>query len=139
MNIYIWLGIAALAAILEVFISGFMTVWFVVGALVAFVAGLLGLGVELQCILFAAVSIICLIVLRPLTLKHANKGVSEEPTPVGETAYVIDVIEPGKVGRVELNNHMTWAAYTEGEDIIQVGEKVVVVGQASAKLKVERA
>ena len=42
MSPFVWLAIAAIAAIVEVFSWGLFTMWFVIGGLLAFVVGFLG-------------------------------------------------------------------------------------------------
>lgn len=139
MSVYVWLAIALVAALIEVFSSAFITLWFVIAALVSFVLGMLNMGAEVQWICFAVISLLCLLVLRPIALKRANRGPSEEPTPVGERAVVIQEIGEKSLGRVELSNHMTWAAKSAHEEVLSCGQTVIVVGQESAKLIVERA
>lgn len=138
MSIYLWLIIAAVAAVIEIVSNTLITLWFVIAALVSFLLGAAGIAVEIQWIVFAVVSVVCLLLIRPMALKHANKGASEEPTPIGENAVVVEEIKGKTLGRVELANHMTWAAMNAHEDALEVGANVIVVGQESAKLIVER-
>lgn len=42
MSPFVWLGVAAVMGVVEIVSLGLITMWFVVGALVAFVASLLG-------------------------------------------------------------------------------------------------
>ena len=114
MSPFVWLAIAAIAAIVEVFSWGLFTMWFVIGGLLAFVVGFLGGPLWLQIVVFLVVSVACLLLLRPLILKHRKQGEEFEATPVGGTAVVVERIDNGAhVGRVETSDHMTWAA-TEG-------------------------
>ena len=69
MSPFVWLGVAAVMGIVEVLSFGLITMWFVVGALVAFLANLLGYDIIVQLVVFFVVSIVCLIVLRPLFIK----------------------------------------------------------------------
>ncbi len=138
MSVYVWLVLAVVAAVLEVFSSSFITLWFVIGALIAFVCSFFGVPWEIQAIVFVVVSLACLFALRPFALKHANIGESKEPSPVGETAHVVEEIPVDGFGRVELSNHMTWSAKSANGDKLECGTKVVIVKQESAKLVVER-
>ena len=83
-HMVLWLVVAAVMALIEAFSFGLITMWFVVGALVAFVADLLGANFVVQVALFLVVSVLCLILLRPVVVKHRNRGHSAEPTLVGE-------------------------------------------------------
>ena len=48
----IWLGILALLLVVEAITAGLTTIWFAAGALVAFLAGILGAGIVVQIALF---------------------------------------------------------------------------------------
>lgn len=135
----VWLGVAVVMAAVEALSLGLITLWFVVGALAAFVASLLGADVAVQIIVFLAVSVVCLVALRPAALKYRARGQREEPSAVGSTAVVCEDIDNDRlVGRVELPDHMTWAARSADGAPIPAGENVIVVGQESVKLIVER-
>ena len=69
MSHFVWLAVAAVAAVAEVLSLGLITLWFVVGALVAFVANLLGVDDLVQIVVFLVVSVACLVLLRPVLLK----------------------------------------------------------------------
>lgn len=139
MSPFIWLAVAAIMAVVEVVSLGLITMWFVIGALIAFVANLLGLDIFVQVIVFLVVSVLCLIVLRPVFVKYRDRGKQEEPTVIGQIGIVCEAIDNDRlVGRIETPNHMTWAALSADGLPIAQGENVVVVGQESVKLIVER-
>ncbi len=139
MSPFIWLGIAAVMAVAEIVSLGLITMWFVVGALVAFVANMLGADTFLQVVLFIIVSVACLVLLRPVFVKYRKRGQSHEPSNVGKLGVVVEEVDNDHlVGRVELSNHMTWLARSADGSVLRVGENVVVVGQESVKLIVER-
>lgn len=138
MSPYVWLGIAVAMAVVEIASMSLITIWFVVGGLVAFLAGFLGADLSVQIIVFLVVSVACLALFRPLILKHRAIGEFHESTPVGQEALVVEAIsgEPG-TGRVETADHMTWAALSHDGSPIEEGAHVRVVGQKSIKLVVE--
>lgn len=139
MNPFVWLAVAAVMAVVEVVSLGLITMWFVVGALVAFAASLLGADPLVQIVVFLVVSVLCLVVLRPVFVKYRDRGKKEEPTVVGCIAVVREAIDNDRlVGRVETPDHMTWAARSADGRPIASGENVVVVGRESVKLIVER-
>ena len=134
MSPFIWLAVAAVMAVVEVVSFGLITMWFVIGALAAFAANLLGAD-----LLFLVVSVVCLVALRPVFVKYRDRGKQEEPTHVGQTAVVVeDVDNEGLTGRVETDNRMTWAARSADGSFIPQGAVVRIVGQESVKLIVER-
>ena len=136
MSPFVWLGVAAVMGVVEI-VS--LSMWFVVGALVAFAASLLGADLVVQLVVFLVVSVACLVGLRPVFVKYRDRGKQEEPTHVGQTAVVVeDVDNDGMTGRVETDNRMTWAARSADGLPIPAGEVVRIVGQESVKLIVER-
>lgn len=139
MNPYIWLIIAGVAAAIEAVTTGLFTMWFVIGALVAFVVQFFGGPLWLQLVMFLAVSLACLVLLRPLIMKHRAQGKEFESTPIGSIAVVIERIDTAAMtGRVETPNHMTWAALSSDGSDIEEGANVRVVDNKSIKLIVER-
>ena len=124
MSPFVWLGVAAVMGVVEIVSLGLITMWFVVGALVAFVASLLGADLVVQLVVF---------------VKYRDRGKQEEPTHVGQTAVVVEGVDnDGMTGRVETDNRMTWAARSADGLPIPAGEVVRIVGQESVKLIVER-
>ena len=139
MSPLVWLGVAAVMAVVEALSFGLVTLWFVVGALVAFVAGILGATMAVQIVVFLVVSVVCLVALRPVFVKYRDRGKREEPTHIGQTAVVVEGIDTEALtGRVETPDHMTWAAVSADGTPIPEGVVVRVVGQQSVKLVVER-
>lgn len=139
MNPFWWLAIAAVMAVVEIALQGFITIWFVAGGIAAFIAAQCGANLVVQIIVFLAVSIICLVLLRPLIMKYRKIGEAHETTPVGLSAIVVERIDPqAQTGRVETPDHMSWAALAADGMPIEVGENVRVVDQQSVKLIVER-
>ncbi|MEQ3362549.1 NfeD family protein [Raoultibacter massiliensis] len=139
MSPFIWLGVAAVMGVVEVLSLGLITMWFVIGALVAFLANLLGFDLVAQLVVFFLVSIVCLIVLRPVFVKYRKRGETEEPDVVGQSAIVIEGIDNERlVGRVETANRMTWAARSADNSVIPTGETVVVKNRENITLIVER-
>lgn len=133
-----WLVIALVMGVIEAFSAGLVTMWFVVGAIAAFASAFLGATLSVQLVVFLVVSAACLVLLRPVIVKHRNRGPSAEPTMVGQEARVVEPIAAGKTGRVETADHMTWAARTADGAPLEAGTSVAVVDQQSITLIVER-
>ena len=138
MSPYWWLAVVVVMAAVELFSQGLITIWFVVGGIAAFVAGFLGAGPIIQLVVFLVVSVACLVLLRPLAMKHRKIGEAHESTPVGLRAVVVERVDPDALsGRVETPDHMTWAALSADGLPIEEGAQVRVVDQRSVKLVVE--
>ena len=139
MSPFIWLGVAAVMAVAEVLSFGLITMWFVIGALAAFVANLLGGNLVVQFVVFLVVSVVCLVLLRPIFIKYRKRGQASEPSNIGERGVVVeDINNDAMTGRVELSNHMTWAARSHDGEPLESGVVVKVVAQESVKLVIER-
>ena len=95
---YVWLGVIVVMAVIEGFTTQMVSIWFVFGAIVAFIVSLFGVALPIQLIVFAAVSTVMLIVTRPLVKKIMR--FKKEDTNAGR--YI------GKVGLVitEINNEL---------------------------------
>lgn len=136
-----WLVIAAISGLAEVIFPTLITLWFVVGALAAFAVGHFGSPLAVQIVVFLLVSLLCLALLRPLIMKSKKKGqkVDAEASMVGSFATVMqEGGTPSRLARVRLPNNMEWAALSLDGQTLHGGETVVVRGQESVKLIVER-
>ncbi len=139
MESYIWLIVAAVMGAIEAISFGLITLWFVLGALAAFVANIAGASIIVQIIVFLVVSIASLVLIRPVVMKYRKHGESFEPTPIGLDAMVTEDIDNATFkGRVQTPDRMTWAAVSADGSTIPAGTSVKVVGQESIKLIVER-
>ena len=127
MSPFIWLAVAAVMGVAEIVSFGLITMWFVIGALAAFAANLLGADLLVQVVVFLVVSVVCLVALRPVFVKYRDLGKQEEPTHVGQTAIVVEAVD---------NEGLT--ARSADGSLIPAGEIVRIVGQESVKLIVER-
>ena len=68
-----WLILFVILLIIEILTMGLTTIWFAGGALVAFVSGVIGFGLPVQVVAFLIVSVILLVLTRPLAVKYFNK------------------------------------------------------------------
>ncbi|MBQ4258476.1 MAG: NfeD family protein, partial [Clostridia bacterium] len=64
--VYIWVAVTILAVLVEAATSQMVSIWFVFGALAALIAGLIGANFLIQVIVFAIVTMIALVLTRPL-------------------------------------------------------------------------
>ena len=141
MEMIFWLVLFVVLLVIEIATMGLTTVWFAGGALIAFFAAYIHLGIGLQIVLFLAVSILLLVLTRPIAVKYFNQ--EREKTNVdsliGQNAVVLEEINTLKAtGRVEVNG-MEWSAKTEHTEIIEVNTVVSIKGIQGVKLIVEKA
>lgn len=133
----IWLSLFVLFLVIEIITMGLTTIWFAGGALVAFLVAVLGLGLGVQIIIFAIVSLALLAVTRPLAMKYFNQERQKTGAEllIGQKALVIEEIDTlSSKGRVEVRGQ-EWAAKTDApEGKIPKNAIVVVEGIQGVKL-----
>lgn len=126
---WIWMIIAALFVVGEIFTAGFFLLWFGVGAAVAGVLALLGLSFGWQLAAFAVVSLVLFASSRRLAERFSKKqppGIGADRF-IGKQGIVLEDIDNVKnVGRVRLDKE-EWRADSEAEAIIPAGKQVEVV------------
>jgi membrane protein implicated in regulation of membrane protease activity len=149
MSEWIWILWAVLGAILivaEIFTSGFVLLWFGVGALAAAFAGLVGIdSLVIQFMVFAVVSIGLTAASRTIFINYFSRENSG-----GSLRSGVDAL-PGKVGTVVSSSKgalhegavkvfgSTWTAYpAAGEPPLEAGERVCVESVEGASIYVRR-
>jgi membrane protein implicated in regulation of membrane protease activity len=125
---WIWMIIAALFIVGEIFTQGFFILWFGVGAAVAGVLALFGLGIGWQLAAFVVVSGVLFVVSR----RFAERFSKKQPPGIGADRFiglegiVLEEIDNTKnSGRVRVQKD-EWRADSETGGIIPVGERVKV-------------
>jgi membrane protein implicated in regulation of membrane protease activity len=126
---WIWMGLAALFIIGEIFTAGFFLLWFGIGAAVAGVLALLGAGAIWQWVAFVVVSGVLYLGSR----RFAERVTRQQPPGIGADRYlqqhgiVLDEVNRVKhTGRVRLGGD-EWRAESAGGEIIPAGAAVTVV------------
>ena len=140
MEMIFWLIVFVALLVIEIATLGLTTIWFAAGALVAFLAAYIGFGVPVQVIIFLAVSIILLILTRPIAIKYFNqeRQKTNAESLIGQKAIVIEEVNPLQAtGKVEVNG-LEWSAKTEESDRIEVSTVVSIKGIQGVKLIVEK-
>ena len=126
---YIWMIIAALFVVGEIFTAGFFLLWFGIGAAVAGLLALLGLGFGWQMGAFVLVSGILFVVSRRFAEKFTKKqppGIGADRV-IGKAGMALEEIDNAKnTGRVRLKKE-EWRADSETGEAIPVGSQVEVV------------
>ena len=125
---WVWMAIAALFIVGEIFTQGFFLLWFGIGAAVAGVFAILGLGVGWQLGAFVVVSGVLFVVSR----RFAEKVSKKQPPGIGADRFVglegivLEEIDNVKnTGRVRVQKD-EWRADSETGELIPEGEQIVV-------------
>ena len=127
--IYVWLMTLVVFVVVEIATMGLTTIWFAGGSLIALLLAALGTSFYVQLGVFLIVSIVLLVVTRPLALKYFNKSVEKTNAEglIGKRAIVITQIDNlREEGQVMLAG-MEWSARAYEENgIIHSGSVVEV-------------
>ncbi len=126
--LFIWGALFVGTVIAELETLQLISIWFSAGSLAAFFAAVFGMRPLGQCIVFVAVSILLLVVTKPLLRKFKVDTVT--PTnidaEVGKIAKVIEEINPEQnTGRVKIGG-VNWRARTQDGSRIPVDAVVKV-------------
>ena len=134
--IIFWLCAMIVLGVMEAATVGLVSIWFAGGALAALLGALLGAQFWLQLVLFAAVSGLLLLLLRPFAkgLLASKTVATNADRNIGKTALVLETIDHLKgTGRVKLGG-VDWAAKSADGSCIPAGSKVQVLSIEGVKV-----
>lgn len=129
MNMYIVWAIAIVVfGVFEGVTAQLVSIWFVIGAVASLVSVAFGASIPVQIVIFTVVSIIALIITRPLVKKHIN--VKAEKTNadrcIGQEAVVIEEIDNlSSKGQVKTLGQV-WTARSSDASVITKDTVVIV-------------
>ncbi len=137
-----WLLLAAVFIVIEIITLGLTTIWFAGGAFIAALAGLAGANLMIQIALFLVISIVLLVLTRPIAVKYLDSKTEKTNAEalVGKQAVVLQQIDNLKgSGQVKVNG-MEWTARAKEDGmIISESEVVKILEIQGVKLIVEPA
>ena len=142
----LWTILGAILIVAEIFTSGFVLLWFGIGALAAAFAGLVGIdSLVIQFMIFAVVSVALTAASRTIFLNYFSREKTGQSLRSGVDAL------PGKIGTVVSSSKgalhegavkvfgSTWTAYPAvGEPPLEAGERVCVESVEGASIYVRR-
>ena len=134
----VWLGIFAFMIVAEIVSVGLTAIWFAGGALVASIPAFLGVGIPWQLVIFMVVSLVLLIVLRPIAKKKMIPKVTATNAEglSGEIYPAQKKIGPGhEAGQLRIGD-VEWRAISEDGSEIGEGTQVVIRRIEGTKLVV---
>lgn len=128
MDHFIWLVLLIAFVLAEAATVSVVSLWFAAGALTAMVAAMLGAQLWLQILLFAVVSAVLLISLRPVIRKHFTPKLTRTNVDavVGSEGFVTaDIDNLHAQGQVKLGS-VEWTARSSDDLPIPAGTRVRV-------------
>lgn len=133
---YSWLILFVVLIILELCTANLTTIWFAFGALLAYIVSLFTDNVMIQTTVFLAVSVITLILTRPVVRKYLLTKPSRTNADmlIGRTGIVTKKITKTDIGEVKIDGKY-WSAKANKK--IKEGSKVEILAIEGVKLIVK--
>lgn len=135
----IWLVALVGFAVVEGATVGLVSIWFSVGALFSLVATVMGANTLVQGCIFMGVSLISLLVIRPMAQKHVKRisVPTNSDRVIGQEAIVTQTIDNVRgMGAVKIFGQ-PWMARSHDETVIVAGEHVEVLRIEGVKVFVK--
>ena len=136
-----WLIAMVVLLVIEAVVPGLISIWFALGALAALISALFHAPIWLQIVCFVAVSVIALVLTRPLVRKYVNGRITPTNADmvIGKDAVVTEAIDNLHARGAVLLDGKTWTARMDREDeTAKTGETVRVLRIEGVKLIVEK-
>jgi membrane protein implicated in regulation of membrane protease activity len=127
----IWLICAVAAAVGEILTAGFFLAPFSAGAAGGMLAALLGAGAAIQLVVFAAITLACFALVRPVARRHLYTPPqirTGTAALIGRSGIVLERIHNDEnVGTVRIDGEVWTARSYDDHTVIEPGAKVEVV------------
>lgn len=136
-QVYAWLIVFIVLTAIEMATFQLVTIWFAVGAVAAFIVSMFSSSLEVQLVVFLAVAMLLLILVRPFVGRFLKvKTVkTNADSLIGDFATVTARIHNQEGFGKAVIRGQEWTAAAEREDeIIEAGTRVVVTGIRGVKL-----
>lgn len=136
---FIWTLVLVISVIVEAITIDLVSIWFGIGAIAALIGEVFGLNPFIQMVLFTIVSIICIIVSRPLAKKYlrGNTVKTNLDRVIGKHCLVTETITADNKGEVKVMGTL-WSATSLDNEYIKAGEYAEVISIEGAHLIVKK-
>jgi len=128
----LWIALAVVLAIAEAFTGTLVLIMFAAGAVAAGIAAMLGLGVVGQAITFTAVSVISVVLLRPIIRKHMLPTIAGADETIGvkklegAPGTVLEEVTEAS-GLVRVEGGLWTARVYDATQVLEPGERIRVI------------
>ena len=137
---HIWIIVALLFFVLEIFTPGFAVACLSIGAVGGAVASACDIELKYQILIFAIATLLAFVLVRPVMLKLFHSKSKEVATNadalIGRQALVSEEIRPVVGGRVKVDGD-DWKAVTADGKSVEAGKAVKILKVDSVILTVE--
>ncbi len=134
-----WAAAIILFGVAEAVTAQLVSIWFVVGAIASLIAAIFSASIPIQIIVFIAVTILALVITRPLVKKyiHPKKEYTNADKVIGQTGIVAEDIDNIKAtGQVKVDGKV-WTARSADNSIIPTGNEIIIDRIEGVKLIVK--
>lgn len=126
----VWIIVLLVALFIELATTALISIWFVIGAIPAYIVQKLGFPLPYQIGAFVIVSILAFILTKPFVKKFLSHDIqlTNVEALIGKQAVVVEritSISNGNVGAVKLEGK-TWTARSSTGEEIEINEVVIV-------------
>lgn len=131
-----WICAAVAAIVIELVTpTALVSIWFACGAVVACLLELVGAGLELQICAFAVVSLVTMVIVRPVATRYLRGNIiaTNADRMIHEVGLVTKDITAESWGEVKIKGAL-WSAVNIDSSVIPAGSKVKVMAIEGAKL-----
>ncbi|MEV4514381.1 NfeD family protein [Dactylosporangium sp. NPDC049525] len=130
MWLIVWLVVGAALIAAEIFTTTFVLLMFGLGAFAAAGAAALGAGVPVQAAVFAVVSALSFLAVRPTLTRYMRRDVRDTQMGVealeGSMALVIEAVDPDN-GQIKIDGELWRARPYDATQTFAVGDRVRVI------------
>lgn len=135
----IWTIILVIAVIVEAITVDLVSIWFGLGAIGALICDFFGINEVVQVVVFATISIICILITRPLAKKYlrGNTVKTNLDRIIGKHCLVTEMITADQKGEVKVMGNL-WSATSLNNETIPAGEYAEVVSIEGSHVVVKK-
>ncbi|MGN1122752.1 MAG: NfeD family protein [Eubacterium sp.] len=136
----IWIIAATVFGIVEALTAGLVSIWFVIGSAAALIASLCNASLPVQIIIFIAVTILTLVITRPLIKKYIKPKTqyTNADRVLNQTGIVVEEINNLEgTGQVKVDGKI-WTARSSDNSVIACDGKVRIESISGVKLIVTK-
>ena len=134
--LWLWGGVAVVTLVAEIATTALVSIWFTIGAVGALIAAAAGVSPLAQLLIFLLLSIVSLLLIRPLTRRLVGTRVIPTNTDrlLGMEAKVTEGIDNDNAAGAVYVDGKTWTARSANGHPILTGELVEVAAIEGVKL-----
>ena len=136
--LWLWGGVAVVTLVAEIATTALVSIWFTIGAVGALIAAAAGVSPLAQLLIFLLLSIVSLLLIRPLTRRLVGTRVIPTNTDrlLGMEAKVTEGIDNDNAAGAVYVDGKTWTARSANGNPIPTGELVEGAAIEGVKLTV---